>query len=154
MSFSTDRSDGHAVTVDGKSDDDIRRLVAGIRSIALVGASPKPHRPSNGVLAYLARRGFELHPVNPGIAGRELHGARVAASLAELEGPVDMVDVFRNSAAAAETIDEVLALPWRPKVVWLQLGVIAPEAARRAEAAGIAVVMDRCPAIEFPRLGI
>ncbi len=142
------------MTLDAKTDDDIRRILTATRSIAMVGASPKPHRPSNGVLGFLLRRGYEVTPVNPGHAGREIRGARVAASLKDLAGPVDMVDVFRNSAAAADLIDEVLALPWKPKAIWLQLGVIAEEAARRAEAAGIEVVMDRCPAIEIPRLGM
>ncbi|HUG60492.1 MAG TPA: CoA-binding protein [Methylomirabilota bacterium] len=142
------------MAVDGKTDDDIRRILSTVRTIAMVGASQKPERASNGVLGFLIRRGYRVHPVNPGIAGKSLHGATVIGSLRDLPEPVDMVDVFRNSVAAGGAIDEVIALPWRPKVIWLQLGVVNEEGARRAEAAGIEVVMDRCPKIEIPRLGL
>lgn len=142
------------MAIDGKSDDDIRRILTTTRTIALVGASQNPERPSNRVLGFLRRRGYGVTAVNPGLAGGTIHGAPVVARLSDLAEPVDMVDVFRNSDAAGETIDEVLALPWRPRTIWLQLGVVNAAAAVRAEAAGIAVVMDRCPAIETPRLGL
>ncbi len=140
--------------IDGKTDDDIRRILSTIRTIAMVGASQTVGRPSNGVLAFLIDRGFRVFPINPGLAGKDIHGAPVFASLADVPGPVDMVDVFRNSQAAGDVIDEVIALPFKPKVIWLQLGVVNLEAAARGEAAGIEVVMDRCPAIEIPRLGL
>lgn len=140
--------------IDGKSDDDIIRILRTTRSIALVGASQNPARASYGVLAFLIGRGYEVHPVNPGLAGNKLLGRTVYASLADLKEPVDMVDVFRNSEAADATVDEALALATPPKVIWLQLGVVNVDAAARAEARGVSVVMDRCPAIETPRLGL
>jgi uncharacterized protein len=139
---------------DGKSDDDIRRILADTRSIAVVGASPNPDRPSHGVMAFLLERGYAVTPVNPGQAGGSILGAPAVGSLADLPGPVDMIDVFRNAAGAGATVDEVLALPWVPKVIWMQLGVVNPQAAAKAEAAGIEVVMDRCPKIEVARLGL
>lgn len=142
------------MVIDGKSDDDIRRILTETRTIALVGASNNPDRPSNRVLAFLVRRGYRVFAINPGLAGKEIHGAPVYASLAELPEPVDMVDVFRNSEAAGETIDEAMALATTPKAIWLQLGVVNAAGAARAEEKGISVVMDRCPAIEIPRLGL
>jgi predicted CoA-binding protein len=139
---------------DGKTDDDIRRILKTVRTIALVGASQNPARPSYGVLGFMVRRGYEVTAVNPLLAGGVLLGAPVVASLADLSGPVDMVDVFRNSEAAGDTIDEALALPVPPKVIWLQLGVVNEAAARRAEARGVEVVMDRCPKIEIMSLGL
>jgi predicted CoA-binding protein len=139
---------------DGKTDDDIRRILRTVRTIALVGASQNPARPSYGVLGFLVRRGYEVTAVNPLLAGGVLLGAPVVASLADLPEPVDMVDVFRNSEAAGDTIDEALALPVPPKVIWLQLGVVNEAAARRAEARGVEVVMDRCPKIEIMSLGL
>lgn len=140
------------MAVDGKSDDDIRRILTSVRTIALVGASQNPARPSHGVLDFLVRRGYLVTAINPGIAGGLLLGAPVVATLAEVPGTIDMVDVFRNSEAAAESVDEALELPVLPKVIWLQLGVVNVEAARRAEARGVEVVMDRCPKIEVARL--
>jgi predicted CoA-binding protein len=142
------------MAVDGKSDDDIRRILTSVRTIALVGASQNPARASHGVLDFLVRRGYLVTAINPGIAGGLLLGAPVVATLAEVPGTIDMVDVFRNSEAAAESVDEALELPVPPKVIWLQLGVVNVEAARRAEARGIEVVMDRCPKIEVARLGL
>ena len=134
------------------NDGEITAILRDTRRIALVGASANPARPSAGVLRWLVAHGYAVTAVNPGLGG-SLFGAPVVARLADLDAPVDMVDVFRNSDAAAGVVDEVLALPWHPKVIWMQLGVVSPAAAARAEAAGITVVMDRCPVIEAGRLG-
>ncbi|BBE71496.1 CoA-binding protein [Oharaeibacter diazotrophicus] len=142
------------MAIDGKSDDDIRAILGATRTIALVGASANADRPSNRVLAFLLSRGFTVHPVNPGLAGKTIHGATVYGSLADVPGPIDLVDIFRASDAAGGVVDEALALPARPKAVWMQLGVVDTAAAARAEAEGVKVVMDRCPAIEIPRLGL
>lgn len=139
---------------DGKSDDDIARILEETRTIAVVGASQNPARPVYGVMSFLIGRGYEVFPINPGLAGQELHGRKVFASLADVPAEIDMVDVFRNSEAAGDTIDEALALPVLPKVIWLQLGVVNPAGFARAEAKGVTMVMDRCPAIEAPRLGV
>jgi hypothetical protein len=130
----------------------IRRLLEGARTIAVVGASPKPGRPSQGVMRFLQSCGYRCWPVNPQFAGSTLLGETVYADLASLPGPVDIVDIFRNSEAAGSAIDEAIAA--RASAVWLQLGVINEVAAARARASGLVVVMDRCPAIEIPRLGI
>ncbi|MBX6373746.1 MAG: CoA-binding protein [Acetobacteraceae bacterium] len=132
-------------------DEEIRPILLSTRRIAIVGASDRPSRPSFGVARFLVDRGYEIVPVNPSIAGRELHGARIVASLAEA-GPLDMVDVFRRSEDAGAVVDEAVRLGAR--TVWLQLGVIDHEAAARARARGVAVVMDRCPVIEWRRLGL
>lgn len=123
-----------------------RDLLLATRRIALVGASAKPDRPSFGVMRFLLDRGYDVTPVNPGLAGQEIHGRRVVATLAEA-GPLDMVDVFRRSEEAGAVMDEAVALGARS--VWLQLGVVDEAAAARARAKGAAVVMDRCPAIEW-----
>ena len=132
-------------------DADIRDILTSVRSVAVVGWSPKPERPSHGVAAYLARRGYRVIPVNPGQAGQTALGETVRATLAEA-GPVDMVDIFRRSEEADAVVDEAIAVG--ASVVWMQLGVIDEAAAVRARAAGLRVVMDRCPAIEIPRLGL
>ncbi len=137
---------------DHYSDEYIAGILEDTRTIALVGASNKPERASFRVLSYLLEKGYKVYPINPGQAGNEIAGATVYASLADLPEPVDMVDVFRNSEAAGGTIDEAIALPTPPKAIWLQLEVINEEAAKRAEAKGIKMVMDRCPKIEIPRL--
>jgi predicted CoA-binding protein len=129
----------------------IRDLLLATRRIAVVGASDRPDRPSNGVFGFLLARGYDAVPVNPALAGREIHGRRIVASLAEA-GPLDMVDVFRRSAEAGAVVDEAIRLGARS--VWLQLGVIDQSAAARARDAGLVVVMDRCPAIEWRRLGL
>jgi predicted CoA-binding protein len=134
-----------------ESDADLRNLLSATRTIALVGASPKPERDSNRVMKFLIDHGYRVIPVNPGLAGTLIHGQPVAASLKEA-GAVDLVDVFRNSEAAGDVVDEAIAAG--AKAIWMQLGVINPKAAARAEAAGISVVMDRCPKIEIPRLGL
>ena len=126
-------------------------LLDTVRTIAVVGLSPNPARPSNEVLAFLVERGFDCVGVNPGIAGRRVHGAPVFASLAEIDRPVDMVDIFRESAAVGGIVDAALALAPRPRVIWMQLGVVDEAAAARAESAGLTVVMDRCPKIELSR---
>ena len=136
---------------DGLADDEVRRILRDTHRIALVGASNRPERPSHGVMHFLLARGYDVVPVNPGLAGQSLLGQRVVASLAEA-GPLDMVDIFRASDQAGAVVDEAIRLGAR--TVWLQLGVIDVAAAERAGAAGLAVVMDRCPAIEMPRLGI
>lgn len=136
------------------SDDHLRKLLRAVKTIALVGASPNPARPSHGVFAFLLSRGYTVTGVNPALAGTTLLGAPCVGALADLPEPVDMIDVFRNSAAAGALVSEVLALPWRPKVIWMQLGVRNDAAAALAMAQGIEVVMDRCPKIEYARLGL
>jgi predicted CoA-binding protein len=139
---------------DRHSDDDIRTILTSVKTIAMLGASPNAERPSNRVMRFLQSQGYTVYPVNPGQAGKEIHGAKVYARLADVPQPVDMIDVFRASEFVAQVVDEVLALPQKPKVIWTQLDVYDDKAAAKAEAAGITVVMDRCPAIEIPRLGI
>ncbi|NCN85194.1 MAG: CoA-binding protein [Sphingomonadales bacterium] len=135
-----------------ESDQDIAALLTSTRRIALVGASAKPGRASNEIFRFLLEQGYDVVPVNPLLAGQTLHGVPVVASLEEIEGTIDMVDIFRNSAAAADAVDEAIAVG--AKSVWMQLGVINEAAAQRAIAAGLKVVMDRCPKIEMPRLGL
>lgn len=134
------------------SDDDIRTLLENVRTIALVGASDRPDRPSNEVMATLQRHGYRVIPINPQIVGEHIHGEFVFGDLATLGDPIDMVDIFRNSAAAGAAVDQAIAIGAR--AVWMQLGVINHDAATRAEAAGLQVVMDRCPAIDIRRLNI
>ena len=131
-------------------DTELREILTTVKTIAVVGWSPKPDRPSHGVAAYLKRRGYRVIPVNPGQAGQTALGEVVVATLAEA-GPVDMVDIFRRSEEAGGVVDEAIAAG--VKVVWMQLGVVDEAAADRARAAGLRVVMNRCPAIEIPRLG-
>jgi uncharacterized protein len=127
-------------------------ILKGTRTIALVGASPKPDRPSFGVMRFLLSRGYTVIPVNPGQAGKEILGQMTYATLADIPGPIDMVDVFRAPEYLGAVVDEALGLDVRPATIWTQLGVRDDDAAAKAEAAGIDVVMDRCPAIEYPRL--
>jgi hypothetical protein len=130
----------------------IREILKSVKTVALVGASHKPERPSFIVLKYLKDRGYEVFPINPGLAGQEILGRRVYGRLSDVPGPVDMVEIFRNSKAAGPITDEALALTPPPKVVWMQLSVRNDEAAAKAEAAGAKVVMNRCPKIEYGRL--
>ncbi|GAA0311951.1 CoA-binding protein [Sphingomonas oligophenolica] len=134
------------------SDAEIKTLLEETRTIAMVGASDRPDRPSYRVMQTLQAHGYRVIPVNPQITGEHVHGEFVFRELAQLGDPIDMVDIFRNSAAAGEAVDQAIAAG--AKSVWMQLGVINEEAAARAEAAGLKVVMDRCPAIELPRLGV
>ena len=137
---------------DHYSDELIRATLMRVKRIAMVGASANPARPSHLVLKYLMSRGFDLVAVNPCLAGGEILGVKVYARLADVPGGIDMVDIFRNSDAAGALVDEVLALPVLPKVVWMQLTVRNDAAAARAQAKGITVIMNRCPKIEYGRL--
>ena len=130
----------------------IASVLEGTRTVALVGASADPARPSHGVMAWWLRRGVRVFPVNPGLAGGEILGQPVFAALADLPGGIDRVDVFRHPDAAGGVADEALALSPLPRAIWMQLGVRDDAAAARAEAAGLTVIMDRCPAIEAARL--
>ncbi len=140
--------------IDGLGDETIRDILLSVRRVAVVGASPNPLRPSHDVLGVLINRGYETFPVNPGHAGARIGGRLVYARLADVPAPVDMVDVFRNSAAAGGVVDDALGLVALPRVVWMQLGVVDEAAAERARARGVTVVMNRCPAIELRRLGV
>ncbi|HEX3970169.1 MAG TPA: CoA-binding protein [Stellaceae bacterium] len=137
---------------DNYSADYIRGIFASVKTIAMVGASPRPDRPSNHVMAFLQRKGFRVIPVNPQAAGQSIHGETVVATLGEIAEPIDMVDIFRRSSEVAPIVDEAIAK--HAKIVWMQLGVRDDNAAAKAESAGIDVVMNRCPAIEMPRLGL
>ena len=137
---------------DSYPDSTIRGILGQVKTIAMVGASANQARPSYFVLKYLAGRGYTMLPINPGLAGGEIAGLKVYGSLAEAPGPIDMVDIFRNSAAAGALVDEALALVPLPRVIWMQLGVRNDAAAARAEARGVKVVMNRCPKIEYGRL--
>ncbi len=137
------------MTVDGQSDATIRRLLTMTRRIALVGASMKPWRASHGVMRFLLDHGFDVTPVNPEQAGQVLHGRTVVAR-PEDAAPLEMIDVFRNSSHVGALVDDVIRLG--AKSIWMQLGVVDQQAAARARAAGMTVVMDRCPVIEDRRL--
>ncbi|GLS87013.1 CoA-binding protein [Cypionkella aquatica] len=136
------------------TDAEIRQILTDVKTIAVVGWSPNPDRPSHGVARFLAQQGYRVIAVNPGQAGQIVHGEVVRASLGEIEGGVDMVDIFRRSEEAGAVVDEALAAFPNLKAVWMQLGVSDDAAAHRAEARGVVAVMNRCPAIEIPRLGI
>ncbi|TNM65405.1 CoA-binding protein [Aliirhizobium smilacinae] len=133
-------------------DDYIAGILKETRTIALLGASPKPDRPSYGVMRFLIARGYTVHPVNPGQAGKEILGRKTYATLADIPEPIDLIDVFRAPEYLDGVVDEALALKTQPAAIWAQLGVRDDAAAAKAEAAGIKVVMNRCPAIEYPRL--
>lgn len=131
---------------------EIRDVLTSVKTIAVVGASANPSRPSYGVMLFLIGKGYTVIPVNPGHAGQEIHGQKVYATLADIDVPIDMVDVFRAADQLPNVVDEILALPNPPKVIWGQLTVRHDGAAEKAEAKGIKVIMDRCPAIEYPRV--
>ena len=134
------------------SDEDIAELLQNARTIALVGASDRPDRASHRVMKFLQDQGYRVYPVNPRITGEHVHGEFVWRELAQIGEAIDIVDIFRNSADAGGAVDEAIAVG--AKAVWMQLGVIDEAAAARAEAAGLKVVMDHCPKIEFARLGL
>ena len=133
-------------------DEDIAKLLTEARTIAIVGASDRPDRASYGVMRFLQDHGYRVLPVNPQITGEHIHGEFVWRELAQIGVPIDIVDIFRRPEAAAEAVDQAIFVG--AKAVWMQLGVINEEAAAKAEAAGIMVVMDHCPKIEIARLGL
>ncbi len=134
------------------SDTQIKDILSRTRRIALVGASANPARPSHGVMQFLLRTGYEVVPVNPGLAGQTLLGQPVVASLSDIEGDIDMIDIFRQSDHVPKIVDEALAQFPQLGTIWMQIGVVHEGAAKTARARGADVVMDRCPAIEHPRL--
>ena len=133
-------------------DEDIAELLRNARSIAVVGASDRPERPSYGVMKFLQERGYRILPVNPQITGEHILGEFVWRELAQIGIPIDIVDIFRRPEMAAEAVEQAIFVG--AKAVWRQIGVVNEEAAAQAESAGLKVVMDRCPKIEIPRLGI
>jgi len=137
---------------DRYDDSYIRGILTAVKTIAVVGVSANPSRPSYFVFKYLLERGYRMIGVNPGLAGQSLLGQPVYASLVDIPEPVDMVDIFRAAPLAKPIVEEVLRMAPRPRVVWMQLGIRNDEAARLAEENGIAVVMNRCPKIEYGRL--
>jgi predicted CoA-binding protein len=132
----------------------LREILESVKVIALVGASDKEMRPSHSVMKFLLAKGYQMIPVNPRLAGQKLLGQTVYATLKEIPVSIDMVDIFRNSQAAGNVTREALALSPRPKVIWMQLGVRNDAAAAQAEAAGVKIVMNRCPAIELRVRGV
>ncbi|MEL6889154.1 MAG: CoA-binding protein [Pseudomonadota bacterium] len=134
------------------SDAHLHDILTRTRSIAVVGVSTNPVRPSYFVARYLDLKGFEVHPVNPVYAGQTLLGREIVAGLGDITAPVDMVDIFRRSEAVPDIVDEALEVLPRLKTIWMQIGVRHAAAAARAEAAGITVIQDRCPKIEYQRL--
>ncbi len=138
-------------SADELDDEAVAFLLRRTRRIALVGASARPERPSFGVMRFLLSRGYDVVPVNPGLAGQRLHGQLVVATLSEA-APLDMVDIFRSLDQVPAVVDEATRLG--PRSVWMQLGLAEPASAGRARAAGLVVAMNRCPAIEWPRLAL
>jgi len=134
------------------SDTMLRRILSEAKSFACVGVSPNPVRPSHYVARYLSLKGFRVIPVNPGQAGKTLFGETVRADLSDVAEPVDIIDIFRRPEAVPEIVNAALAMPKRPKVIWMQIGVTHPEAAATAEAEGLTVIQNRCPKIEYQRL--
>ncbi len=140
------------MTAETYADADIRRILTSVQSIALVGASANPARPSYIVLKYLIGRGYRMLPINPALAGQTVLGVPAYATLTEAPGPIDMVEIFRASEFAGGLVDEALRLDPLPRVIWMQLGVRDDAAAEKARARGVEVVMNRCPKIEWGRL--
>jgi uncharacterized protein len=143
---------GRPLNHDRYEDSFVRNILNSVKTVAVVGASQGDDKPSMFVVNYLNERGFRVYPINPGRAGQIVAGVTAYARLKDVPEPIDMVDVFRRSEFVPQVLDEVLALSPLPKVFWMQLGVVNPEAAARAEAAGMTVVMNRCPKIEYGRL--
>jgi predicted CoA-binding protein len=141
-----------AMNHDSYPDAYIRGILNTVKTIAMVGISPKDNRPSYFAFKYLLERGYRVIPINPGQAGKDLLGQRFYATLSEVPEPIDMVDIFRAAKYAPAIAQEAIALKPRPQVLWMQLGVRSEEAAEKAEAAGMKVVMNRCPKIEYGRL--
>jgi predicted CoA-binding protein len=137
---------------DNYPDSYIRGILKTVKTIAMVGISPKDNRPSYFAFKYLLERGYRMIPVNPGLEGREILGQKVYVKLADVPEPIDMVDIFRAPAYALGVVEEALALKPRPQVIWMQLGVRNDAAAALAEQNGLKVVMNRCPKIEYGRL--
>ena len=135
-----------------QADQEIATLLKGAHTIAMIGASDRPDRASNGVMRFLQTHGYKVIPVNPSLKGRSVNGETAVASLDDIHEPIDIVDIFRNPDDAGEAVDDAIAA--KAGAVWLQLGVVNEQAAARAEAAGVKVVMDRCPKIEFGRLDL
>lgn len=135
-----------------REDEEIAELLTSARTIAMVGASDSPDRPSYGVMKFLQGHGYRVLPVNPTITGEHVHGESVWRDLSQIGVPIDIVDIFRKSEEAGEAVDQAIAAG--AKAVWMQLGVVDRDAAERAEAAGLKVVMNRCPKIEIMRLGL
>lgn len=137
---------------DAYADDHIRSILQSVKTVAIVGASANVNRPSYFVAKYLAAKGYEIFPINPGQAGKETAGAMTYASLADLPQPVDMIDIFRRAEAMPGIVNEIMRLPELPKVVWLQLGIRDDAIAAALEMAGVTVIQNRCPKIEYARL--
>ena len=137
---------------DNYNDSYIRGILNTVKTIAMVGASAKDNRPSYFAFKYLAERGYNMIPINPGLGGKELLGRRIYERLADVPEPIDMIDIFRAAKYAVPVVQEALALSPRPRVIWMQLSVRNDEAAALAEANGMKVVMNRCPKIEYGRL--
>jgi uncharacterized protein len=135
-----------------RDDEEIAELLTNARTIAMVGASDNPARAAHGVMRFLQKHGYRVIPVNPRIAGERVHGEITCSDLSQIGEPIDIVDIFRKSEAAGEAVDQ--AIKAGAKAVWMQLGVVDRDAAERAEAAGLKVVMNRCPKIEIGRLGL
>lgn len=135
-----------------RNDQEIAELLTNARTIAMIGASDKPDRASYGVMKFLQAHGYRVFPVNPTITGERVHGEFVWRDLEQIGEPIDIVDIFRNSDDAGEAVDQAIAVG--AKAVWMQLGVVNREAAERAEAAGLKVVMNRCPKIEISRMNL
>ena len=136
------------------SDARLHEILTSNPTIAVVGASPKPGRVSRAIMGYLLQHGYHVIPVNPTHAGEQIFGKTVYATLADVPEPIDVVDIFRRTEFLGETVDEALALEPKPKVIWMQLGLSDDAAARKAEAAGLTVIMDHCIKIEHARLGL
>lgn len=134
------------------TDAQLRQIFRSVKSFACIGVSPNPVRPSHYVARYLRLRGFRVVPVNPMHAGETLFGETVVPDIPAIDGPVDVIDIFRRPEAVPEIVEQALAMPVRPSVIWMQIGVTHPEAAARAEAEGLVVIQNRCPKIEYQRL--